>query len=112
MPAAEYPFRMINRVPVITAPAAIDITTSVELRAVLLQWHQCGHTTMVVNLTGTVFCDMAGLRELERAHKRAEAGGGGLRLGAPADGPFVRIFTITGLDRVIPHFATVEQALA
>jgi anti-anti-sigma factor len=103
---------MIDRVPVITAPAAIDITTSSGLRAVLLQWHQRGHTTMVVNLTGTVFCDMAGLHELERAHKRAEANGGGLRLVTPADGPFLRIFTITGLDRVIPHFATVEQALA
>jgi anti-sigma B factor antagonist len=112
VPAAEYPFQMIGRVPVITAPAAIDMTTSADLRAVLFQWHQRGHTTMVVNLTGTVFCDMAGLRELERAHKRAEAAGGGLRLVTAADGPFARIFTITGLDRVIPHFATVEQALA
>jgi anti-sigma B factor antagonist len=109
---AEYPFQVIDRVPVITAPAAIDMTTSAGLRAVLFQWHQRGHTRMVVNLTGTVFCDMAGLRELERAHKRAEAAGGGLRLVTPADGPFGRIFTITGLDRVIPHFATVEQALA
>ena len=112
MPAAEYPFQMIDRVPVITAPAAIDITTSGALRAVLFQWHRRGHATIVVNLTGTVFCDMAGLRELEQAHKRAEADGGGLRLVTPADGPFVRIFTITGLDRAIPHFSTVEQALA
>jgi hypothetical protein len=35
-----------------------------------------------------------------------------LRLVTPAEGVFARIFAISGLDRVIPHFATVEQALA
>lgn len=112
MPAGEYPFQMIGRVPVVTAPAAIDITTSGLLRASLSQWHNRGDSTVVVDLTGTVFCDMSGLRELARAHERAVADGGGLRLVTPANGAFARIFTLTGLDDVIPNFATVEQALA
>jgi anti-anti-sigma factor len=103
---------MICRVLVLRAPAAIDITTSGELRAVLLQWHSHGHSTVVVDLTGTEFCDLAGLHELTRAHQRAVADGGGLRLVTPAHGPFPRIFTLTGLDGIIPHFATVEEALA
>jgi len=103
---------MFGRVPVLWAPAEIDITTCCELRAALLRWHSRGHATVVVDLTGTAFCDLAGLRELMRAHQRALTSGGALRLVTPPDGAFARIFTITGLDDVIPHFATVKQALA
>jgi anti-anti-sigma factor len=109
---AEYPFKMIGGVPVLTAPVEIDITTSADLRSVLSGWHSRGHATVVVDLTGTVFCDLAGLRELALAHRRAEADGGGLRLVIPADGVFPRIFTLTSMDGVIPHFTTVRQALA
>ncbi len=113
MSAAEYPFQLTGGVPVLTAPAEIDITTSGELRAVLSRWRRRGYATVVVDLAGTVFCDLAGLRELALAHKRAQADGGGLRLVTPpAGGVFSRIFTLTGLDSAVPHFATVEQALA
>jgi anti-sigma B factor antagonist len=103
---------MAGGVPVITTPAEIDSTTAGELRAILDQWHARGHTTVVVDLTGTVFCDSAGLRELVWAHKRAMTGGGGLRLVTAAEGTLLRIFTVTGLDGVIPRFAAVKQALA
>jgi anti-sigma B factor antagonist len=112
VPATEYLFQMIGGVPVITAPAEIDITTAGELRAILFDWQSRGHATVVVDLTGTRFCDSAGLRELIRAHKRSVADGGGLRLVTLADGAFLRIFTIVGLDGIIPHFATLKQALA
>src|SRR5215475_5291229 len=112
VPATEYPFQMISGVPVVTAPAEIDITTAGELRAILSEWHSRGHPTVVVDLTSTRFCDSAGLRELVQAHKRAVADGGGLRLVTAADGAFLRVFTIIGLDGIIPHFATVQQALA
>lgn len=65
---------------------------------------------MVVDLSGTVYCDLAGLQELEVAHERAVADGGGLRLVTPAGGAFLRIFTVTGC--VIPAFGTVQEALA
>jgi anti-sigma B factor antagonist len=103
---------MTGGVPVITAPAEIDTTTAGELRAVLLEWQRRGHTTVVVDLTGTEFCDSTGLRELVWAHKRAVADGGGLRLVTLADGAFMRIFTVTGLDGILPRCATVAQALA
>jgi len=52
------------------------------------------------------------LRELVWAHKRAVADGGGLLLVIPAAGVVGRIFTVTGLEGIIPRFATVGQALA
>lgn len=112
MPATRYHFQMTGGIPVVTSPAEIDTTTAGELRAILLEWHRRGHTTVVVDLTSTEFCDSAGLRELVWAHKRAVAGGGGLRLVIPADGAVRRVFTVTAVDRLIPHFASRERALA
>jgi anti-sigma B factor antagonist len=110
--ANGYPFQMVGGVPIITAPAEIDTTTLSELRAILIAWQSQGHHTVVMDLTRTQYCDSAGLRELVWAHKRAVADGGGLRLVIPADGAVLRLFTVSGLDSVIPRFATVKQALA
>lgn len=112
MPAAGYPVQMTGGVPVITAPAEIDVTTAGQLRAVLSDWLARGHAAVVVDMTGTQFCDSAGLMELVRAHRRAVAHGGGLRLVISADDAILRVFTLIGLDRLIPRFASLEQALA
>jgi anti-sigma B factor antagonist len=112
VPDGSWSFLMVGGVPVVTAPAEIDITTAGQLRAMLAGWAARGHTTVVVDLAGTQFCDCTGLHVLVRAHKQAQAEGGGLRLLLPASGPVPRIFTLTGLDRVIPHFTSLEQALA
>ena len=112
MSAIDYRFQVARGVPVVTVPAEIDATTVGQLREILLEWQTRGHTTMVVDMTGTQFCDSAGLRELVRAHKRAVAEGGGLRLVLPADGAVRRVFAFTGLDPLIPYFTAPEQALA
>jgi anti-sigma B factor antagonist len=112
MSATRYPCQMAGRVPVVLAPAEIDLTTAGQLRAILLDWHSRGHATVVVDMTGTQFCDCAGLRELALAHKRAVREGGGLRLVIPAGGVVLRIFTVTGLDRLVPRFDALDQALA
>jgi anti-sigma B factor antagonist len=103
---------MVGGVPVVTAPAEIDITTAGQLRAMLAAWATRGYTTLVVDMTGTQFCDSAGLTVLVRAHKQALAGNGELRLVLPASGSVPRIFTLTGLDQLIPHFTGLEQAVA
>lgn len=55
---------MAGGMPVITPPAEIDTTTAGQLRAMLLECHRRRHTTVVVDMTGTRFCDSAGLSEL------------------------------------------------
>jgi anti-anti-sigma factor len=99
-------------VPVVTAPGEIDVTAAGQLRAMLAAWVGRRHTTVVVDMTGTHFCDSAGLTVLVRAHKQALAEGGGLRVVLPASGTVPRLFTVTGLDQVIPHFTGLERALA
>jgi anti-sigma B factor antagonist len=108
MPAPRYLFQMTGGVPVVIAPAEIDTTTAGELRTVLFEWQRRGHTTLVMDMTGTQFCDSTGLRELVRAHDRAVANGGGLRLVIPAEGAFARIFAVTGLDGILSRFGLTQ----
>jgi len=102
---------VIDGVPVVATPEEIDITTAEQLRAVLLHATRSRHP-VVVDLTGTLFCDSAGLHTLLAAHKRAQADGGELRLVLPADGAVPRVFTLTGIDRLLPCFASLQEALA
>lgn len=108
----RYLRQMIDDVPVVTAPPEIDITTADQLHAVLLDTAARGHATVVVDLTRTRFCDSHGLHTLLRAHKLAQADGGELRLVTPADGIVPRIFALMCLDRLIPCFASLREALA
>jgi len=111
MPGVRFPVT-INGIPVVTAPAEIDIITAGQLRTVLLHSVAHGQATIVVDMTGTTFCDSAGFSVLVRAHKQTLAEGGGLRLVIPADSAVARSFTLTGLDQVIPRFASLDHALA
>ena len=111
MPGVRFPV-MINGIPVVTAPAEIDTIAAGQLRTVLLHSAAHGHTIIVVDMTGTLFCDSVGFSVLVGAHRRARAEGGELRLFIPADSAVSRIFTVTGLDWVIPRFARLDQALA
>jgi anti-sigma B factor antagonist len=74
---------MINGMPVVTTPAEIDAATADQLRAALLHAGGRGHTTIVVDMTRTRFCDSAAVHALIAAHKRVLAEGGGLRLVVP-----------------------------
>jgi len=103
---------IINGVPVVTAYAQVDVVSAEQLRMVLADLAARGQATIVVDMTRTRFCDSAGLSVLAGAHRRARAVGGGLRVVIPAGSPVCRVFTLTSLDRVIPRFASVDEALA
>jgi anti-sigma B factor antagonist len=111
MPDAGFSVEVIRGVPVVATPADVDITNAAGLRAALRQSAALGPGTLVVDMTRTQFCDTAGLHALVGAHKRARAGGGRVLLVLPG-ATVLRIFSITGLDQVIPNFPSLEEALA
>ncbi len=111
MPDISYPVEMTSGVPVVRAPAEIDVTTADQLRAALLEAAADGYTTVVVDMTHTRLCDSTGLGVLIRAHKRALKEGGEVRLVIPAGGAVYRIFTLTSLYRFIPRFGSLPEAL-
>jgi len=111
MPDSSFPVRLVQGVPVIAAPEEIDITNTEALRSALLQAASNGHCAVVVDMTQTRFCDSSGLHALLAAHKRAGDEGRAVLLVIPST-DVLRVFAITGVDRMIPHFASLDQALA
>jgi anti-sigma B factor antagonist len=107
----RFSVEMICGMPVIQAPADLDIANAELLRAALFSAADHGHATLIVDLTQTAFCDSAALGVLVRGHKRMTAEGGELRL-AIQSAPLLRIFSVTGVDRVIPIFGSLAEALS
>jgi anti-anti-sigma factor len=96
--------------PVVMAPEEIDISNADWLRAALPEPAADGPAIVVVDMSTTQFCDSAGLHVLVRAHKRALAAGGELRL-VVSSPTVVRLLAVTGIDTVIPQFRSVDEAL-
>jgi anti-sigma B factor antagonist len=110
MPDAGFPVEMVSGVPVVVTPEEVDITNAARLRGVLYETAVARHGTLVIDMSQTRFCDTAGIHALVSAHKQAQAEHGDLRL-IIATPSVRRIFTLTGLDRVIPYFGSREEAL-
>ena len=111
MPDLRFPVEVAGGVPVVAAPEEIDITNAGALRSALLQAATHGHGTFVLDMTRTRFCDSSGLHALVAAHKRARAANQELLLVIPGTAA-LRIFAITGMDRVIPSFTSLDEILA
>jgi anti-sigma B factor antagonist len=111
MPEASFAVQVVGGVPVVATPEEIDITNAAGLRIALAEATARGRGTLVVDMSGTQFCDSSGIHILVRAHKRALAAGGELLLVLTA-ATVLRIFAITGIDRIIPSFPSLAEALA
>jgi len=109
MPDGSFPVEIVKGMPVVAAPEEIDITNAQALRAGLLQAAD-GHGTLVVDMTRTQFCDSSGLHALIAAHKRAEAEGREVLLVIPSP-TVLRVFVLTGMDRVIPNVTSLPEAM-
>jgi anti-sigma B factor antagonist len=106
----SFPVEVIEGVPVVTAPEEVDISNAPLLQKALLQAAGPEHVLVVVDMSRTRFCDSAGLNALISADRRARADGGEVRL-VITGGSVVRIVALTGVDRVIPIYASLEEAL-
>ncbi len=111
MPAVEYLVKTVNGLPVVSAPVELDVSNADELRQLLLACADEGHAVLVVDMCETAFCDSTGLHQLVRAHKRATAAGGEVRLVITAP-TVLRLFAIVGIDRFFPIFKSLDEAVA
>jgi anti-sigma B factor antagonist len=111
MPDDSFPVEVLGGVPVVASPEEIDITNAEALRSALLTATAGGPGTLVVDMTRTRFCDSSGLHTLIAAHKRAGAEGREVLLVIPSVA-VLRVFALTGMDRVIPNFTSLAEALA
>ena len=111
MPEVRFPVDVVHGIPVVATPAEVDITNAPELRTALAEASADGPRTIVVDMTRTLFCDSAGLHAMVDAHRRAMADGGAVVLAVSGE-PILRILALTGMDRVIPNFTSLAEALA
>lgn len=110
VPEPGYRTGSAGGLPVVTSPDDVNITNTEQLREALMA-ASSDHATVVVDMSGTVFCDSTGISVLVMAMKRAQAAGGELRL-VMGGNAVRRIFKATGVDRVFRIFDTLPEAVA
>lgn len=96
--------------PVVVAPAEIDVRNSGQLRSALLR-AQALNPVVVVDLSGTEFLDSSALSVLVRALRRTQADGGEVRL-VVSTTAVLRILSVTGIGSIFGLFGSLQEALA
>jgi anti-anti-sigma factor len=106
-----YPVRWIGSRAAVTLPEHIDLSNADQIREELLSVINRGATELIVDMTPTVSCDHAGADAVARAYQRGVVSGTQLRL--VITGPIVRrVLSISGLDRLISIYPSLEAAIA
>ncbi len=96
---------------VVHVSGEIDVYTVPALRDRLDAEIDSGHHELVVDLGGVTFMDSTGLGVLVGRLKLIRGFGGSMRL-VSAHERVLKVFTITGLDKVFEIFPTVDEAVA
>jgi anti-anti-sigma factor len=106
-----YPVRWTGRQAVVTLPDHIDVSNASAISEELLSLVNRGAAPLIADMTATASCDHAGADAVARAYQRAAANRTQLRLVVTA--PIVRrMLTVTGLDRLVPIYPSLEAATA
>jgi anti-anti-sigma factor len=95
---------------VVTVPAEIDKSNSVDVYKQLCAAVVPGAGVVVADLTGTTFCDSSGVREIYHAYEHALETGADMRIVIP-HGQVMRVIELVGLDRVLPMYPSFRAAL-
>jgi anti-sigma B factor antagonist len=111
MPGETYPLRWAGRLAVVSMPAEIDVSNAASVLERLWSILEREPVTVIVDMTLTTFCDSAGVSAIVRACKRAAAQQAEMRLVAPTRA-VRRLFTITGLDRMVGVYPSLSASLA
>jgi anti-sigma B factor antagonist len=96
---------------VIELGGEIDLYTAPEFKERMVQVIEDGKKQVIVDLSKATFIDSTTLGVLVGGVKRLRPAGGTLAL-VCSDPNIVKIFEITGLDRVFPIHAARDEALS
>jgi anti-sigma B factor antagonist len=86
---------------VVAMPAEIDAVNAEKIRQGLLSAASLGAAVVVIDMSGTTFCDSAGVQAIIAAYQQAAADGTELRLVATA---VLRILTVVGVGPLVPIY--------
>ncbi len=94
---------------VLVLDGEVDVYTAPSLREALIEQIESGCADIVVDMEKVGFIDSSGLGVLVGGLRRAKERSGSIRLVCTRES-ILKIFRITGLDKVFPIFTTVEEA--
>ena len=103
--------RWLDRHALVTMPESIDQPAAAAAGEQLLTIIDGDALVLILDMTRTTACDHAGGGMLARVYQRAVVRGTELRLVA-TDEKVRRVLTLTGVDRLVPLYASVGAALA
>jgi anti-sigma B factor antagonist len=101
----------LDEVTVVHVGGEIDVYTAPVLRERLDEHITAGHHHLVVDLQGVSFMDSTGLGVLVGRLKLVRSNNGTLRLVCSSE-RILKVFSITGLDRVFQIFPSIDEAVA
>ncbi len=87
----------------------VDVYTAPRLKEELVSLIESGCTNIIVDLEGVGFIDSSGLGVLVSALRRARERDGVVRIVCTREN-VLKIFRITGLDKVFPIFSDAAEA--
>lgn len=93
----------------VTLNGELDVYSAPRLKEELVSRIDGGCSRLVLNMEGVGFVDSSGLGVLVSALRRARERDGGVRIVCTKDN-ILKIFRITGLDKVFPIFSDVAEA--
>jgi anti-sigma B factor antagonist len=96
---------------VVRVAGEVDVYTAPQLREHLDHQIESGKHELVVDLSGVSFMDSTGLGVLVGRLKQVRLNDGSMRLVCPHD-RVLKVFVITGLDKVFAIYPTVDEALS
>ena len=107
MTAGGVQLRWIGGQAVVVLPAEIDASNADAVRQALLAEARRDRDGLIIDMSQTTFCDSAGVQAIIDTYNHSPVTR--LRLVAPA---VMRIFTLTGVDQLIPGYPTLQAALS
>jgi anti-sigma B factor antagonist len=109
MAAEDTQVRWVGQRAVVATPAEIDATNADEVGQTLLAAAGLSAEVLIIDMSGTTFCDSAGMHAIVTLYRQTPVTGTQLRLVATH---VLRILTLIGADQLIPIYPTLEAALA
>ncbi|MBU1041247.1 MAG: STAS domain-containing protein [Proteobacteria bacterium] len=96
---------------VLEVSGRMDALTSQGFETECMNCLEAGDTRVVADLGGLEYISSAGLRSILSAAKKLKAGGGDLAF-CGLSGIVAEVFTVSGFAKLLPVYATREEALA
>ena len=105
------PERWADRLAIVVLPEHFGLPDVDQVREQLLSVLDRGALVLIADLSATVSSDHAGSEALARVYQRAVSSGTELRLVVTSE-IVRRVLSVSGVDRLVSHYPSLESALA